>query len=170
MREPLHSSEIQPGTIIVSFDQFGHAVSWFASPDRGEIQHEGAIGIAYADLSHEELVELKAQLEEEYAAIKAKGLALNMARGKPGADQLDLSEGMLSMVITNEDCKSAAGADCRNYSTLDGLPEAQELLASMLDDDPANIMVGGNSSLTLMYHVMTFCLDYGTLGSKPWCQ
>ena len=126
--------------------------------------------MAYADLTTEELEALASQLEKEYVGFKAKGLSLNMARGKPGADQLDLSEGLLTQVITNADCRSAAGADCRNYSTLDGLPEAQELLASMLDDDAENVLVGGNSSLTLMYHVMTFCLDYGTLGSKPWCQ
>ncbi|MBQ3302724.1 MAG: aminotransferase class I/II-fold pyridoxal phosphate-dependent enzyme [Eggerthellaceae bacterium] len=126
--------------------------------------------MTYADLGIEELKTLKAQLDEEYAAIKAKGLSLNMARGKPGADQLSLSEPMLSMVLTSQDCMSAANADCRNYSTLDGLPEAQELLASMLDDEPDNVMVGGNSSLTLMYNVMAFCLDFGTLGSKPWCQ
>jgi len=126
--------------------------------------------MAFADMGQEELQALKAQLDDEYAAIKAKGLSLNMARGKPGADQLDLSEGLLNMVLTSEDCISAAGADCRNYSTLDGLPEAQALLASMLDDDPDNVMVGGNSSLTLMYHVVSFCLDFGTLGSKPWCQ
>ena len=125
--------------------------------------------MAYADLKHDELEQLKLQLEEEYAQIKAQGLKLNMARGKPSAAQLDLSEPMLNIVVSTGDCFSEEGADCRNYSTLDGLPEAQRLLASMLDDDPANVLVGGNSSLTLMYNVLTFCLDFGTLGSKPWC-
>ena len=126
--------------------------------------------MAYADMSREDLEKLRAELQAQFNEYKALDLALNMARGKPGADQLDLSEGLLTTVVTNADCRSAAGADLRNYSTLDGIPEAQELLAAMLDDDAANVMVGGNSSLTLMYHVMTFCLDYGTLGSKPWCQ
>lgn len=109
--------------------------------------------MAFADLTNEELEALKSQLEEEYAGFKAKGLSLNMARGKPGADQLDLSEGLLSMVLTSDDCRSIAGADCRNYSTLDGLPEAQELLAAMLDDDPENVLVGGNSSQIGRAHV-----------------
>ena len=126
--------------------------------------------MAYADMSREDLEKLHAELQAQFNEYKALDLALNMARGKPGADQLDSSEGLRTTVVTNADCRSAAGADLRNYSTLDGIPEAQELLAAMLDDDAANVMVGGNSSLTLMYHVMTFCLDYGTLGSKPWCQ
>jgi len=124
--------------------------------------------MAYADMGIDELVALKAQVEEEYANIKAKGLSLNMARGKPAAAQLDLSEPMLGLVVSTADCMAENGADCRNYSTLDGLPEAQELLASMLDDDPANVLVGGNSSLTLMYHTVSFCMDFGPLDAKPW--
>ena len=124
--------------------------------------------MGYADLSVEELEALKRELEAEYAEIKSRGLSLNMARGKPSAAQLDLSEPMLSLLGTVQDCYSRDGADCRNYSTLEGLPEAQELMAAMLDDDPANVMVGGNSSLTLMYNIVEFCMDFGPLDFKPW--
>lgn len=126
--------------------------------------------MAYADLSHTELSALKAQLDEEYAAIKARGLSLNMARGKPGADQLSLSTPMLSLVTTDADCVAEDGTDLRNYGVLDGLPEAKRLMATMLDDDPANVLVGGNSSLTLMYNVLSYCVLFGTAGNKPWSQ
>ncbi len=124
----------------------------------------------FAEQGTEELKALKAQLDEEYAAIKAKGLSLNMARGKPGADQLDLSMPMLGTVTTAEDCRAEDGTDCRNYGVLDGLPEAKRFMSAMLDDDPENIIIGGNSSLTLMYEAVARCLDFGTLGSKPWSQ
>ena len=124
----------------------------------------------YADLPGDELGTLKAELEAQYAEIKARGLALNMARGKPGADQLDLSMPMLATVTTAEDCRAEDGTDCRNYGVLDGLPEAKRFMACMVEEDPANIVVGGNSSLSLMYEAVARCLDFGTLGSKPWSQ
>lgn len=124
----------------------------------------------YAELSKEELTALKAQLEEEYAAIKAKGLSLNMARGKPSAAQLELSMPMLSLVTTTEDCKAEDGTDCRNYGVLDGLPEAKRLMAAMIDDEPENIIIGGNASLNLMYESVARCWNFGTLGSTPWCK
>lgn len=124
----------------------------------------------YAEWETNDLKALKAQLDEEYATIKAKGLSLNMARGKPGADQLDLSMPLLTTVTTVEDCKAEDGTDCRNYGVLDGLPEAKRFMAAMLDDEPDNIIVGGNSSLTLMYEALARCLDFGTQGSAPWCQ
>ena len=122
----------------------------------------------YADLPGDELGTLKAELEAQYAEIKARGLALNMARGKPGADQLDLSMPMLATVTTAEDCRAEDGTDCRNYGVLDGLPEAKRFMACMVEEDPANIVVGGNSSLSLMYETVARC--FGTLGSKPWSQ
>lgn len=122
----------------------------------------------YAEMSHDELVALKAELEAAYAEIKAKNLKLNMARGKPDTDQLDISMPLLSTVITAEDCIAEDGTDCRNYGILDGLPEAKRLMAVMLDEDPANVIVGGNSSLAMEFDTMGRCLDFGTLGSKPW--
>ena len=124
----------------------------------------------YAEMGRDELTVLKDELEREYGEIKAKGLSLNMARGKPGADQLDLSMPMLTAVTTAEDCRAEDGTDCRNYGVLDGLPEAKRFMAAMVEEEPENIIIGGNSSLTLMYDAVARCLDFGTLGSKPWCQ
>ena len=129
-----------------------------------------AIMTAYADMSHDELTQALASAMEEYEQFKAKGLALNMARGKPSAEQLDLSMPMLATVATAEDCIAEDGTDCRNYGVLDGLPEAKRLMASMLDDEPDNVIIGGNSSLTLMYNAVARCLDFGTLGSTPWSR
>lgn len=125
---------------------------------------------AYADMSTEELDSTLQAIEEEYSRFKAKGLSLNMARGKPSAEQLDLSMPMLATVTTAADCIAEDGTDCRNYGVIDGIPEAKRLMASMLDDDPGNVIIGGNSSLTLMSNAVARCLDFGTLGSTPWCR
>lgn len=122
----------------------------------------------FADLKAPELAALKTQLDAEYASIKAKGLKLNMARGKPGADQLDLSTPLLSALSCAEDCLAEDGTDCRNYGIVDGLPEAKRLMAALIDDDASNIVVGGNASLTMMHDAIAWCIDYGTLGSAPW--
>ncbi|WP_303202282.1 aminotransferase class I/II-fold pyridoxal phosphate-dependent enzyme [Raoultibacter timonensis] len=122
----------------------------------------------YADLSAAELDTLRAQLEEEYAGYKAKGLKLNMARGKPAAAQLDLSMPMLDILSSDADYKSADGTDCRNYGVVDGLPEAKEFMASMLDDEAENVIVFGNASLNIMYDAVARCWMFGTLGSTPW--
>ena len=122
----------------------------------------------YADLSAAELDTLRAQLEEEYAGYKAKGLKLNMARGKPAAAQLDLSMPMLDILSSDADYKSADGTDCRNYGVVDGLPEAKEFMASMLDDEAETVIVFGNASLNIMYDAVARCWMFGTLGSTPW--
>lgn len=124
----------------------------------------------FAEMSLDQRKDLLAALQDEYASFKARGLALNMARGKPAAEQLDLSMLLLSTVTTVEDCRAEDGTDCRNYGVLAGLPEAQRLMAVLLDDDPENVIVFGNSSLTVMYDTLARCLDFGTLGSTPWCQ
>lgn len=124
----------------------------------------------YADMTKEELTTLKAALEEEYQTIQARGLNLNMARGKPGANQLDLSMPMLDILNDAESFKDAAGNDIRNYGVLDGITEAKELLACMLDDTAENTIVFGNSSLNIMYDTVMRCWIFGTLGSTPWSQ
>ncbi len=123
---------------------------------------------AYRDLSQEELREKLAQLQEEYASYQAAGLALNMARGKPAAAQLDLSMGMLDVLTLDDSCKAADGTDCRNYGVVDGLPEAKELMSAFLDEPANQIIVFGNSSLNIMYDTVSRCMSFGTLGSKPW--
>lgn len=123
----------------------------------------------YADLSAAELETLRAQLEEEYAGYKAKGLKLNMARGKPASAQLDLSMPMLDILSSDADFKSEDGTDCRNYGVVDGLPEAKAFMAAMLDDEPEHVIVFGNASLNIMYDAVARCWMFGTLGSTPWC-
>ena len=124
----------------------------------------------YVELGNDELAALKDRLEREHAEIKARGLSLNMARGKPAKAQLDLSMPLLETITTLEDCVSTDGTDCRNYGVVDGLPEAKALMASMLDDDPENVIVCGNASLNIMYDALARCWSFGTLGSTPWSK
>ena len=124
----------------------------------------------YVELGNDELAALKDRLEREHAEIKARGLSLNMARGKPAKAQLDLSMPLLETITTLEDCVSTDGTDCRNYCVVDGLPEAKALMASMLDDDPENVIVCGNASLNIMYDALARCWSFGTLGSTPWSK
>lgn len=124
----------------------------------------------YAEMGKEELTTLKTALTEEYETYRAQGLSLNMARGKPGADQLDLSMPLLDILPSTDGCRAADGTDIRNYGVVDGLPEAKELMAIMLDDKPENTIVFGNSSLNIMYDTVMHCWVFGTLGSTPWSK
>ena len=120
-------------------------------------------------MSKSELEAFLKETTEEYDGYKAKGLKLNMARGKPGADQLDLTEGMLTAVKSNADCYAEDGTDCRNYGIVDGLPEAKKLFAPMLGVSEDEIMVLGNSSLTIMYDNIAKFTVFGTgKGAEPW--
>ena len=107
-------------------------------------------------------------LKVRYEAIKAKGLSLDMSRGKPSPAQLDISTPMLSILRNADDCLSEDGIDCRNYGVIDGIPEAKRMMAHLLDDKPENVIVFGNSSLTVMHDAIARCLDFGCLGSEPW--
>ena len=124
----------------------------------------------YAQMTTEELQSELASLQDAYNGFKAKGLSLNMARGKPASSQLDLSMPMLDIMTSTSDPHAADGSDLRNYGVLDGLPEAKELMASMLEDDPANVIVFGNSSLNIMYDTIARLWMFGTQGSTPWCK
>ncbi len=120
-------------------------------------------------MSKSELEGFYKQACEEYEGYKAKGLALNMARGKPSAEQLDLTEGLLTAVSTNDECYAADGTDCRNYGIADGLSEAKKLFAPMLGVSEDEIMVLGNSSLTIMYDNIAKFMVFGTgNGAEPW--
>ena len=115
--------------------------------------------------------ELQAELEavkNEYEAIKAQGLSIDMSRGKPGADQLDISDGMLK-VLDDGDFKCESGLDVRNYGMLDGIPECKKLFADLLEVKPENVIVGGNSSLSLMFDFVSQCMYQG-VGFTPWAQ
>lgn len=124
----------------------------------------------YASLSEEQLFEIKNSLQKQYDSVKSKNLKLDMSRGKPGAEQLDLSLEILDCINSSESCKSDGGADCRNYGLLDGIPEAKKLFAEMLEVKPSEIIIGGNSSLNMMYDTVARAMTHGILGETPWCK
>lgn len=125
---------------------------------------------AYKDLSREELLELKESLEKKFAEEKAKGLKLDMSRGKPSAAQLNLSMGMMDVLTSESDLMCAEGVDCRNYGVLDGITEAKQLLADMMEVPKDNIIIFGNSSLNVMYDTVARAMTHGVLGSTPWSK
>lgn len=122
------------------------------------------------NMSRDELVSLKNELENEYEKVKSLGLSLDMSRGKPGADQLDISTDMLTVMTNADDCKAINGFDCRNYGVLDGIPECKKLFAELLEVGETNIIVGGSSSLNLMYDYLNQCMYLGVGGCEPWSR
>lgn len=124
----------------------------------------------YNDMSKEELLVLKESLNKEYAEAKAKGLALDMSRGKPSDKQLDVSLGLLDTINSSSDLKSLDGTDCRNYGVLDGIPEAKKLMADMMGTTPDHVIVYGNASLNIMYDQISRAYTHGILGNTPWCK
>lgn len=121
------------------------------------------------EMSKAELSQFAESVKKEYDAFKAKGLKLDMSRGKPAADQLDLAMGMLD-AVTSESClTSENGMDCRNYGGLDGIPEAKKMFAEMIGVGENEIIVCGNSSLNIMYDTIAKNLIFGVSAeSKPW--
>lgn len=126
--------------------------------------------VAYNELSKEELLNLKSKLEEQFSEVKAKGLNLDMSRGKPSAAQLDLAMGMMDVLNSKSDLKCQEGVDCRNYGVLDGIQEAKQLLADMMEVPKDNIVIFGNSSLNVMYDTIARSMTHGVMGSTPWCK
>ena len=124
----------------------------------------------YNDMSKEELLALKESLNKEYAEAKAKGLALDMSRGKPSAKQLDVSLGLLDTINSSSDLKALDGTDCRNYGVLDGIPEAKKLMADMMGTTPDHVIVYGNASLNIMFDQISRAYTHGILGNTPWCK
>ena len=125
---------------------------------------------AYKDLSREELLELRESLEKKFEEEKAKGLKLDMSRGKPSAAQLNLSMGMMDVLTSESQLMCSEGVDCRNYGVLDGITEAKQLLADMMEVPKDNIIIFGNSSLNVMYDTVARSMTHGVLGSTPWCK
>lgn len=125
---------------------------------------------AYKDLSKDELLTLKAALEEEYKTLEAKSLKLNMARGKPGFSQLDIAMPMLDVINSTADMHTLMGNDVRNYGDLDGIGECRRLMADMMSVEKDNVVVCGNSSLNIMYDTVCRSMIHGVNGSTPWCK
>ena len=124
----------------------------------------------FDSLSRQERASLYADLVKEYNSYKERKLSLDLSRGKPNAEQLDISQALLSFPVTAEDVM-AEGVDCRNYGVLDGIPSAKRLFSDMLDIPESHIFVGGNSSLQLMYDTLSRAMLFGLEGSpRPWCK
>ncbi|MFQ9510816.1 MAG: aminotransferase [Lachnospiraceae bacterium] len=125
---------------------------------------------SYKEMSKEELLQLKSELNARYKEYQSKGLKLDMSRGKPCVEQLDISMGMMDVLSSDSDLKCDDGTDCRNYGVLDGIQEAKELLGDMIEVHPENIIIYGNSSLNVMYDTISRSYTHGVMGNTPWCK
>ena len=101
----------------------------------------------YAEMTKEELQELRKQLSTKYREYQGKDLRLDMSRGKPSVDQLDLSMGMMDVLSSDDDLTCEDGTDCRNYGVWNGLPEMRAIFSEMMDVPADQIILGNNSSL-----------------------
>ena len=125
---------------------------------------------AYPEMTAEERRAEYARLQKEFDDLKARGLSLNMARGKPGKAQLDLVSDIFGLMQKSEDYVSD-GIDVRNYGEMTGLPAAKRLFADILGCKPEQVFVGGNASLQLMYDTISKAYTHGLLHSeRPWCR
>lgn len=124
----------------------------------------------YKEMTREEMQQEYAALEAKFQEIKAKGLKLDMSRGKPAKAQLDLSNGMMDVLTSTSDMVCEAGVDCRNYGVMDGIPEARQLLADMSEVDEKNILIYGNSSLNVMFDTVARAMSMGICGNTPWAK
>lgn len=118
-------------------------------------------------MNKSELEAFKNEVEAQYNNFKSLGLKLDMSRGKPSPQQLDLSMDMMNC-LSADDYKSENSMDCRNYGILDGIPEAKRLFADMIDVNADEVIVFGNSSLNIMFWTIQTAFTHGILGSTPW--
>ena len=126
---------------------------------------------SFINMNIDKLKKMLTNEMERYNKFKEMNLKLDMSRGKPGANQLDISEGYLTAITDTKDCYSEAGFDCRNYGILEGLPEMKKLFGDILEIAPDNILVGGNSSLSMMYDTLVKEMIFGNVDSHmPWSK
>lgn len=140
-----------------------------AKTDCSGAQDGGSMKV-YQELSREELLALKAQLEREYEDAKGKGLKLDMSRGKPAVSQLDMTMDFMDVLNAESGMKTEGGIDVRNYGVLDGIPEAKKLMADIMGVPAENVIVCGNASLTIMYDTISRSMTHGVAGCTPWCK
>ena len=125
---------------------------------------------SYSELTREELLELKSELEKKYEEAKAEGLALDMSRGKPSPAQLDLSREMLDVLNSSSELKAENGIDVRNYGLLEGIYEARKLMGDIMGVPAENVIVCGNASLNIMYDLVSRAEVFGFDGCTPWAK
>ena len=125
---------------------------------------------SYKEMTKAELAEEIAQLKKEYRKFQNMELHLDMSRGKPCQEQLDLSMHLMDVLDSTSDLSCEDGTDCRNYGSLIGIEEARELLGDMMENNPKDIIIYGNSSLNVMYDTVSRAYTHGIMGSTPWCK
>lgn len=123
-----------------------------------------------SEMKKDELVAFKNSVQQEYDAFKSLGLKLNMARGKPSSEQLDLTMPMLDILSSKDILNDESGVDVRNYGGLDGIPEAKKLMGDILGVSTDEVIVYGNASLTAMYDTISRSYNFGVMGSTPWSK
>ena len=124
----------------------------------------------YREMTVEELTQELAELRANYKKIQALSMHLDMSRGKPSQDQLDLSMGLMDVLDSSSDLTCEDGTDCRNYGQLTGIEEARELLGDMMENNPKDIVIYGNSSLNVMFDTVSRAWTHGVMGNTPWCK
>lgn len=125
---------------------------------------------AYQELSKEELVSLKAELEKKFEDAKGKGLKLDMSRGKPSVAQLDMGMDIFDVLNSTSDLTSMEGIDVRNYGVLDGILEAKNMMADIMGVTADHVIVYGNASLNVMFDAVSSAMTHGVMGNTPWCK
>ena len=124
----------------------------------------------YAEMTKEELTAELEALKAQYKKYQKMDLNLDMSRGKPCTEQLDLSMGMMDVLNSGSDLTCEDGTDCRNYGVLTGVQEAKILLGDMMENSPENIIIFGNSSLNVMFDTVSRAMTQGIMGNTPWCK
>ena len=125
---------------------------------------------SYQEMSKEELLQEKESLKAAYKEYQKMDLSLNMARGKPAVEQLDMVMDILDVLDSKSEMVAENGIDVRNYGEMDGIPEAKKLMADMMGTTPEHVIIYGNASLNIMYDQVSRAYTHGLLGNTPWCK